>query len=48
MINKRVISKSYLISLINECTDKEFISIIINWLERYEKIVIREDTRKWH
>ena len=46
MINKRVISKGYLIELINECTDKEFIEIIIHWLKLYDKIVIREETHK--
>ena len=46
MINKRTMSKDYLIKLMNITTDREFKEIIINWLERYEKIVIREDTCK--
>lgn len=46
MINKRIISKGYLIYLINEFTDKEFIDIIIHWLKLYDEIVIREEVHK--
>lgn len=46
MINKRTMSKDYLIKLINLTTDKEFIKIVINWLERYDKIVIKEEVHK--
>lgn len=46
MINKRTMSKDYLIKLMNISTDKEFKDIIIRWLKLYDKIVIREEARK--
>lgn len=46
MINKRTMSKDYLIKLMNLTTDREFKEIIIKWLVRYDKIVIREEVRK--
>lgn len=48
MINKRTMSKDYLIKLMNLSTDREFKEIIIKWLVRYDKIVIREEVHKWH
>lgn len=46
MVNKRIISKDYLIKLMYVTTDKEFKQKIFQWLQIYDKIVIREDTSK--
>lgn len=46
MINKRTMSKDYLIKLMNLSTDREFKEIIIKWLKLYDKIVIMEEARK--